>query len=190
MIAHPPQLPSYGITRDVRMRFTSTAAAEAFISYQNLLDTILVSVTAILGADLFDAVRVNSVEIWAIAALGTPTTVVVSFLGATVGAQGDQKTHTDTSMGVELAHVKAKPDPLSQAAQFQASSADIAFGLTVPAGAVIDVSLTFRQPVFGTVVNAQNAMVAAGPGAVYYRGLDGKAVAATNFPVVGIPTVN
>lgn len=190
LIPHPPQLPSYGITRDVRMRFTATAAAESFISYQNLLDTVLVAVTSILGADLFDAVRVNSIEVWAIAALGTPTTVSVSFLGATVGAQGDQKTHTDTSMGVEPAHVKAKPDPLSQAAQFQASAADVAFGLVVPAGAVIDVSMTFRQPVFATVVNAQNALVAAAPGAVYYRALDGKAVAATNYPVVGAPSVN
>jgi hypothetical protein len=171
------------------MRFQATAAAFINITFQNLLDTILFAVSATSGFDLFTSVRVNSVEIWAIAALGTPATAILTFNGTTVGAQGDNKTHTDTSMGVEPAHVRAKPDPLTQAGQFQASAADIAFALDVPAGAVIDVSLTLRQPVLGGSVAAQNVLVGATAGTVYYRGLDGKTTALTNFPVEGAVSV-
>jgi hypothetical protein len=189
MIAHPPQLPSYGITRDVRMRFQAIAAATTTFTYQNLLDTVVVATGATTGADLFEAVRVNSVEIWAIAALGTPVTASIAFSGTVVGAQGDQKLHTDTSMGVEPAHVRARPDPLTQAGQFQASSADTAFELIVPPGAVIDLSLTLRQPILGQVVATQNALVAATAGTVYYRGMDGKTTSLTNYPVVGTAVV-
>jgi len=186
IISHPPQLPSYGITRDVRLRFAQIAAGTTNISFQNLLDTVLVAITTTTAADLFEAVRVNSVEMWAIAALGTPATLGLAFDGTTVGAAGDQKQHTDTSMGIEPAHVKARPDRLTQAGQFQASSAATAFILTAPAGTVIDVSLTLRQPVQGSVVASQNVLVGATPGAVYYRGLDGKTTALTNLPVQGV----
>jgi len=189
LISHPPELPSYGITRDVRMRFASLAFAATPITFQNLLDLVLVASGTTSAVDLFEAVRVNSVEIWAIAALGTPTTVVLEFDGTTTGAAGDQKLHTDTSMGVQPAHVKARPDRLTQAGQFQASSANVAFLVEVPAGAVIDVSLTLRQPVNGTVIAAQNPLVGATAGVVYYRGLDGKTTALTNYPVQGALSV-
>jgi hypothetical protein len=185
MISHPPQIPSYGITRDVRIRFTQIAAGVTNITFQNLLDTILVATTSTAASDLFEAVRVNSVELWAIAALGTPNTVTLIFDGTTLGAAGDQKLHTDTSMGVEPAHVKARPDRLTQAGQFQTTSASVAFIMNCPAGTVIDVSMTFRQPVIGTANASQNVLVGATAGAVYYRGLDGKTTALTNLPVVG-----
>jgi hypothetical protein len=189
MIAHPPQLPSYGITRDVRLRFTATAASANAITFQNLLDTILVATSATTASDLFEAVRVNSVELWAIAALGTPATVILIFEGLTAGAIGDQKTHTDTSMGVQPAHVKARPDKLTQAGQFQASSAAPAFRLNVPAGTIIDVSLTLRQPMLGENVSSQNVLVGATAGTLYYRGLDGKTTSLTNYPVLGADSV-
>jgi hypothetical protein len=189
IIPHPPQLPSYGITRSVRMRFLSTTSLAGHITYQNLLDTVIVASGATTGSDLFEAVRVEAVEVWAQAAIGTPVTTTVIFDGATIGAYGDQKTHTDTSMGVEPAHVKARPDPLTQAGQFQVSAADNAFYIAAPTGSVIDVSLTFRQPVTGVNVPAQNALVAAVAGTLYFRGLDGKSIATTNLPVQGAVSV-
>jgi hypothetical protein len=185
ILSHPPQLPSYGITRDVRLRFVSNAAFDAAITFQNLLDLILVAVSATSGFDLFEGVRINSVEVWAISAVGTPATAVVVFSGVTIGAYGDQKTHTDTSVGIEPAHVKAKPDPRTQAGQFQLSSADVAFSLDIPTGSVIDVSLSLRQPVAAEAVACQNVLVGATAGAVYYRGLDGKALSLTALPCVG-----
>jgi hypothetical protein len=170
------------------MRFQSNAAASVNITFQNLLDAILVATGATAGSDLFEAVRINLIEMWAVSVTGAPVTVAVSFSGVVAGAAGDQKQHTDTSMGIEPAHVKARPDPLTQAGQFQFSAATIAFELNVPTGTVIDLSLTFRQPVLGTATSTQNALVAASPGVVYYRGLDGKALATTVFPVQGTPT--
>jgi len=189
MIPHPPQLPSYGITRDVRMRFAANALSTLTVTFQNLLDLILVANSTTTAFDLFESVRVNSVELWSIAALGTQATAILVYDGTVVGAAGDQKTHTDTSMGVEPAHVKARPDVMTQAGMFQASSATTAFFLSVPSGTVIDVSLTFRQPVLGGAVLAQNVLVGATIGALYYRGLDGKTTALTGFPVLGAVSV-
>jgi hypothetical protein len=185
LITHPPQLPTYGLTRDVRLRFVSNAAFAGAITFQNLLDTILVAITAIAGVDLFDAVKLRAVEVWAAGAVGTAATATVVFSGEVTGAQGDLKTHTDTSMGIEPAHVRARPDRLTQAGQFQVSAADIAFTLVVPANSVIDVSMSMRQPMLAQATAAQNALVGATPGAAYYRGLDGKTIALTVLPVVG-----
>jgi hypothetical protein len=186
LVSHPPQIRSYGVTREVRLRFVSNAAFAGSITYQNLLDCVLVGTSATTLADLFFAVRVNSVELWSLPAVGGANTVVLIFSGATVGASGDQKTHTDSSMGIEPAHVKANPDRLTQAGQFQPSSADVAFTLQVPTGTVIDVSVAYRNPVDGAApVASQNAGVAITAGQLFYRGLDGKAIATTQLPVVG-----
>jgi hypothetical protein len=189
MISHPPQIPSYGITRDVRVRFESPAAVNAAITFQNLLDVFLVATGATTGFDVFDAVRVNSIEVWASAILGTAVTATVVFEGTTAGAQGDQKIHTDTSMGIQPAHVKARPDPRTQAGQFQASSAANAFILEVPAGTVVDVSISLRQPLLATAVAVQNPLVGATTGVFYLRGLDGLAVSTTKFTPQGTQSV-
>jgi hypothetical protein len=189
-ITHPPQIPSYGITRDVRMRFQSNAAVNQSITFQNLLDTVLVASGTTTGYDLFDQVRVNSVEVWAQSVVGTPVTAIVSFAGQTAGSQGDRKTHTDTSMGLQPAHIKCHPDPLTQAGQFQADENGVeAFLLDVPANSVIDVSMSLRQPVTGQSNVTQNPLAGASAGVVYYRGLDGKASATTSLPVVGAASV-
>jgi len=186
IIPHPPQLPSYGITRDARMRFQTNAAVSVAVTFQNLLDTVLTAASATSGFDLYDGVRINSIEVWAASVTGAPVTAIVVYSGETIGAQGDQKTHTDTSMGIEPAHVKARPDRMTQAGQFQASSADTAFALNLPSGAVIDVSCSFRQSVSGQAVATQNVLVGATPGAIYYRGLDGKTDSLTSIPVQGV----
>lgn len=191
MIAHPPVIQSYGLTRDVRLRFVSNAPFAVTITFQNLLDLILVGVTATTLADLFFAVRINSVELFALPAVGGATTVQLIYSGATVGASGDQKSHTDTSMGIEPAHVKAAPDRLTQAGQFQPSSADTAFIIAGPTGTVVDVSLSFRNPIDATApVAAQNAGVAVTIAQLYYRGLDGLAKATTAFPSVALASAN
>lgn len=186
MISHPPQLRSYGLLKEARLRFVANAAFAGNITFQNLLDMVLIGTAATTLCDLFFAVRVNSVELWSLPAVGGANTVVCIFSGATVGASGDQKTHTDTSMGIEPAHVKARPDRLTQAGQFQPSSADAAFTLQVPSGTVIDVSVSLRNPVDGaTPIVSQNPGVGVDVGEIFYRGLDGKAAATTQLPVVG-----
>jgi len=186
MIPHPPQLPSYGITRDVRMRFAANALSTLTVTFQNLLDLILVANSTTTAFDLFESVRVNSVELWSIAALGTQATAILVYDGTVVGAAGDQKTHTDTSMGVEPAHVKARPAKMTQAALYQMSTSNTAFYLAAPAGAIVDVSLSLRNPLLGNSVAVQNALVGATVGAVYVRGLDGVAVATSKFTPQGV----
>lgn len=142
------------------------------ITFQNLLDTILMLTTTTTGFDIFYTVRLRKVEVWSIAAQGTPTTVRVVFDNSTLGQFGDQKIHTDTSMGIEPAHVLARPQPKSLLANFQLSSANPAFSIECPAGSVIDVAMDFRG-IPAHPVPAQNAVAASGVGSWYFRGLDG-----------------
>lgn len=175
---HPPQIDGYQIVTTKRLRFTATAATNVIqITFQNLLDTMLVATTAVAGFDLFDLVRIKSVEVWGIAALGTPSSLRVSFNTAT----GDQILHSDTSLGFKPAFIRAKPDSKSLASFFQLSGAGNAFALSVPAGAVVDVTLQFKTTSTAPTA-AQNALVGAVTGEFYFRGLDGLASAGTNFP--------
>jgi len=88
-------------------------------------------------------------------------------------------------MGIEPAHIRARPAAKSGVALFQFSGANAAFALTCPSGTVIDVELTYRgRP--GIFTATQNAPVGATAGAWYYRGLDGLAAGATVF----VPAVN
>jgi hypothetical protein len=184
MIPHPLPIESFGITHSVRLRFIATAAfAQTTVTFQNLMDAINIALTTVTAAQLFFRVRVRKVEMWATPVIGGAASVQCEFLGSVVGDQGDTKIHTDTSMGIEPAHVVARPAARSGLALFNGSSAQSAFVLTGPAGTVIDVSLTYRGAP-GNFTATQNAPVGAIAGAWYYRGLDGLAIGATNFPPV------
>jgi hypothetical protein len=180
MIPHPPQLGNYLIKHSVRLRFIASAAFSTAITFANLLDCILIATTATSGSDLFHRVRIRGVEMWSIAALGTASSVSCQYVGATSGFFGDGKYHTDTSMGVEPAHVLAEPDRLSLADLWQNSSTSTAMLLEGDAGCVIDVLLSYQQ-LNNINVTASNALVGATAGTLYWRGLDGIAKATSNF---------
>jgi len=181
MLSHPPQLNGIELRHSKTYRFRVTAAAINSITFQNLLDTVLVATTAVAGTDLFQAVRVRRVRVWAVPALGTSASVSVEFSGVTTGVVGDQAIHTDTSMGIQPAHVDAVPNSTSLARDFQLSSSAIAFLITCPAGSVVDVELDYRSQYLFANAAAQNALVAATAGVQYLRGLDGLATATSNF---------
>jgi len=186
MIPHPLPITSFGITHSVKLRFITNAAVnQANITFQNLLDALNIALTTVTAAQLFSRVRVRSVELFATPAIGGAATVQVEFVGSAVGDQGDTKIHTDTSMGIEPAHVRARPAARSGIALFNNSSANFAFTLTCPTGTVVDVELTYRG-LPGVSVATQNAPVGATAGAWYYRGLDGLAIGATVF----VPVIN
>jgi hypothetical protein len=189
-ISHPPQIASYGITHSTKLRFvTNAAVAQTNITFENLLDLILVGTSLTTASDLFQQVRVRSVEMWAVPVVGGATTVQCEFRDQTVGFAGDAKIHSDTSMGVQPAHLRAKPAARSGFALFQFSQATSAFTLTCPGGTVVDVELTFRG-LPNLNVAAQQASVGTTTGAWYYRGLDGLAKAATVFfPVIDAASV-
>lgn len=183
-ITHPPQIPQLNTERGVRMRFVCNSAASVLnITFANLLDTFLVATTAVDGFDVFQSVRIRAVEVWADAILGAASTVEVQFLGNVAGQFGKTQAFSSTSMAVQPAHVKAVPARRSALAFYQQSSADVAFQITCPVGAVIDLELTLAQR-FGTQVAAANALVGATAGAFYIRGFDGAASAASKFTPV------
>jgi hypothetical protein len=190
MISHPPQIRGLELQHSCRLRYllkTSGVAAKQ-ISFQNLLDTLIVATGTTTASDLFQAVKVRGVEIWCPSNVGNGTAtgvaaaVSLEFNGTTAGAIGDQDYHTDTSMGIQPAHIKARPSARSQAAQWQLYNAGPAMKLTLPQGSVIDVELSFRSN-FAPDQNSgtQNALVGATPGVQYIRGLDGAAVGTTFF---------
>jgi len=188
LLSHPPQIPDFTVRHGTRLRFVANAAVGQVVTYQNLLDLFLVATTAVAGFDLFATVKIRAVEVWADAVVGNAATVSVSFDGGTAGSVGDQRWHTDTSMGIQPAHVKARPSAKALCSNYQLSSNAAAFYLACPTGAVVDVELSYVQ-ILGSAVAAQNALVGATPGAFYTRGLDGLAVATTKLTPVGLSSI-
>lgn len=182
MISHPPAIHGLELRHSVTLRFRATAAFANNIIFQNMLDTLLVATTATAGYNLFQTVKIREVRVWGIGAIGASTSVSVEFSGLTAGVSGDQAIHTDTSMGVQPAFVRARPSAKSLASDYQVNSSATAFAITGPAGAVVDLDLSFRAQAFaGSNVPAQQALVAATAGTQYLRGMDGLATAASNF---------
>lgn len=175
---HPPPLPDIAETRTRRLRFIANAAFDGEISYANLLDSVLVAATATQGYQLYNTVRLIAVEMWHCPVASTVSTVSVIFDGQNTGLIGDLKIHSDSSMGLSPAHVRARPSPNCGAALMQATGASSAFRLTVPSGAVVDVTLEMRNEFNGTTA-VGSALVGATAGAVYLRGLDGLPIATT-----------
>jgi hypothetical protein len=193
LIPHPPAI-NPQVTHHQRMRFTVNATAQPIggkITFQNLLDTIALGNGAgANGFDLFDQVKVNFVELWSAPAQGTAGAVSLQYSGSTAGSIGDGRVYTDSSMGVEPAHIKARPAKLSQAAQWQPSSSNVAFaiGATVgavagnlPVGTVVDVDLSYRTIATAAVVSTQNTFAVGTAGEMYFRGLDGLSIATTAY---------
>jgi len=187
-ISHPPAIQEYAVRHGTRLRFVTNTTVGQAITYQNLLDTLLMAATTTTGFDMFEAVKVRSVEAWCDQTAGNAATIQVIFDGVSVGSVGDQRMHTDTSMGIQPAHVKCRPSSKSLASLFQLSSNNTAFYIGCPSGTVVDVELTFVQSTTLTAVATQNVLVGAVPGAPYWRGLDGLATATTKFTPVVIST--
>jgi hypothetical protein len=185
MIPRPPPISDYTVRHSTRLRFTANTAIDMAVTFADLLDTILLARTTVLGSDLFFAVKVRFVEVWALSAIGTASNVSVTYGGVGVSSIGDQKMHTDSSMGIEPAHVLARPSARSLAATYQVTGSGEAFLINCPTGSVVDVGLSFVGA-YGQPVAAQNALVGAGAGAIYLRGLDGLPVASTKLPPINV----
>jgi len=178
------------LTHHQRLRFTNPTVASTSVSITNLLDAMLVATTGTQGFQLFDQVKVKSIEVWGIVAQGgtIPANIALTFSGNTTGDAGDGRVISDTSMGVEPAHVFARPEKLSAAAMWQASSTVMnVFNIQAPAGSVMDVEVSYRNTeVAPTAVT--NALVGATAGQFYYRGADGLPIASTIWVPIAINT--
>jgi hypothetical protein len=181
LISHPPPLGNKVLQWNTTMRFLCTGSAfDGNITFQNLLNTILLAQTAVQGNQIFQAVRVRYVEAWHCPVASTVSLIIIEYAGNTAGLVGDQKVHEDSSMGIQPAHVRAKPAARSLAGYFQDQSASVAFRLACPVGTVVDVGLEFVGQYNG-IATVANALVGATVGAIYLRGLDGQPLASTQF---------
>jgi len=174
---HPPPIRGIELKHRVTLRYISNATIAQNITYQNLLDLMLVASTTTNGYDLFEAVKIKRIVMYATPVTGAPTSMRLEFSGGTTGLVGDQDLYTDTSMGIQPAYINAKPDQKSLAANWQKSGTSIAFTLNAPVNTVIDLHLDLRSQFSNANPVAQNALVAANVGGQYLRGLDGAAVA-------------
>lgn len=187
-----------GVAQTRRMRFASTAAVSSGaalvsigVSYQNLLDTILVATTATQLYQLFQAVRIRAVSVWAPLpiqgtnnARGVATAVVAFQPNPTSSVDdGDNAVHEDTSAGMRPAYVCARPAPRSGAALWNASGTETAFSVTCSPGAIIEVHADYRNQL-GLIASVGAAQSGSGAiaGRLYLRGLDGLAAATTAWP--------
>jgi hypothetical protein len=180
MIPHPPSITGYEPKHSTTLRFNAGTTFNGSITFQNLLDTLLIATSATVVQDLFYSVRIRRVRLWAISAIGTPATIEFEFNGLGASQLGNEQIVTDTSMGVEPAMVQASPSVRTLCGLWQTSSSAVAFTMKLPAGGIIDVELSLRSNP-GIAVAAQNAAVAVTAGAIYFRGLDGLAFASSNL---------
>lgn len=158
----------------------TAAVVRQSITVLNMLETVLLATTATAPFRVFDALRIRSVRVWGAAALGTPSTVAVVFLGNGQNGAGDRRIFEDTSLGVSPAFVHATPDKGGSTALWQGSTSNLTLEITCPAGSIVDVVMDMRND--NTAAAATNASVGATVGGIFYRGLDGLAAGATNFP--------
>jgi len=185
-LTHPPEFDPC-LTHTSRFRYLATTNVSQAISWQNLMDTQIIATGATTAVQMYDCVKVSKVELWS-AATGGAVTCSVQFLGKTTGKVGDQRAYTDTALAVgQCAHVLARPAKSSQASQYQSGGTDAAFYITCTSSTVVDVTLTFRNNYDASaVVSTTNGVVGATAGDMYYRGLDGQAIATTKFVPQGV----
>ncbi len=195
----PPQLQSQlAVPFVYRFITTSNFTGSVSISYQMLLDGMFVAGTATTAYQLFDFVMIKKITVRAMGVASfnagagnspNEANVGIEYFGLIAGIQGGGKQKTDSNLGTARpAFVSLKPDPKSQVAQFQASSTSAAFAIravdasaTAVTGAIVDVHVVLRNS--GDVSPAAVAVARAGltPGNIYFGGLDGQTLAATQL---------
>lgn len=185
-LSKPPAIGFMGLQHSGKTRYAANAAVSTVITFANLLDSWLVATSATAGVQLFDMVKINSIEVWSWSPSG-PVTCTVTFAGKAVGLTGDSKVVTDTAMANSPAHIVAKPGRRSLAGDWQASNTNTAFTIICPSGSVIDLNFSYRNSYEGgALINTTQALVGAVAGDLYVRGFDGLATAATKVPPQGI----
>lgn len=200
----PPLTDQLQVGMTLRFLTTGSWTGSLTVSYQNLLDAWLVAGTATTAYQLFDFVKIRKVTVRAMAgpygaasAIMPTANVGVEFPGLVGGQFGSGKQRIGTGVGIDTpAYVSTGPDPMSQSAQYQPSTANAAFivravdGLRTPVyGAVIDVQVSYKNS--GDIAPAAVGTARAGmqPGQIYFGGLDGLAIANTVARTAFIPQI-
>lgn len=169
-----------------QFRFVSTAATTTSITDQTLLFACGVSaLTAVLGENIRNTVKVNQIEIWTPpASQGAAATCSVLFPAS---QRSQAREYTDTSVSVSTpAHVLCQPPRESLCSFWANGSANIPlFTLTAPVGSIIDVWIGMVDG-DGEANPAAATLVGANPGSIYYCCLDSLVNATGIYKPVGL----
>jgi len=175
MLPRPPQFqPTIGFSHKFRFQ-SGTNAGTTAITRAQLLNLIQVATSAVTTVRPFQAVRLKKIEMWTNpGVLGSPpTTVSVEW----IGENSPSTVHSDTSMGVQAAHVLSRP-PASSSNRWWSLSGqqetDNLMVLIFPADTIVDVSVQVRM-VEQENPTAGDVPVGASLGKLYGNYLDGLA---------------
>lgn len=188
---YPPQITIPLHTGHTYRFIASAAVSDRNLTFQELLDLMCMATAANVAYRFWQAVRIKSIEIWATSpTLDTPVTVKFQYTSAAVGLSGNSMIRSDTSMGYDRpAHIKCKPrDQLL--GMWQNAAVNGVYGqISVPKGAVIDITLaaSFVETA-ATPIAVTGAVAGATTGQVYLRALDNTSGVPQLIPVV-YPTI-
>lgn len=191
-----PQLTDQ-LSTGITLRFITTGtggSASTTITFTNLLDAWCLAASATVAYQLFDFVKVRRVTVRAVASaqsgsanLAGPATVGVEFPGLVVGTQAGGKQASQSELGTaQIACCSLVPDRMSAAAQWQASTSNVAFvvravdatgGILI--GSIIDVELSYKNSADVNPAIVTSPVAGATGGNLYFRGIDGAQPAAT-----------
>ncbi len=172
----PPSLP-ITVRTGHTFRFSALSAiSNRVLGFIQVLDLMCMATGTTSAWRLFGSVKLKRLEIWAAASsTGNPVTVSFSKVSSTAGSNGDSVLYSDTVLGTARnAYICVKFSDREQVGQWQGASTTGSYGqITVPANAVVDLTLSFTlndsstgpQAVTGTVTGAIT-------GYVYQRALD------------------
>jgi hypothetical protein len=199
--SNPQRLPQLTdqLSTGITLRFTTTGtggSASTTVTFQNLLDAWCIAVSSTAGYQLFDFVKVRRVTVRAVSNpglagnvsfLGAQATVGVEFPSLVAGTQAGGKQASQTEMGTaSIACCSLSPGRMTAAGMWQASSGNVAFVVravdwnqNVIVGAIIDVELSYKNSADVNPAACASALTGATTGAIYFRGIDGAAPAAT-----------
>lgn len=188
----PRQLANFELRQTMRLRFqNATNGTDTIATWKNLLDTVFMVATGAVAYQIFDFVRILKIEMWSITNSTLVTTVGVDFGDAVLGVQGDGGSFEACSVGSAVpAHLKCRPNPGSQAAQFQAASSNPAFHIRTNGAVgstIVELTLEFKNSVVLNPTIISNPATAGTFGDIYFGGFDGLRIATTAWLSLLLP---
>lgn len=174
--AYPPSI-DVPILVGKKYRFvTSAAISGRLLTFTEICDLLCMAATTTSAYRIMTAVRLRAIEIWASApSLDSPVTVSFQARSTTAGMSGRSQQRSDTSMGFDRpAHIKYIFSEREQVGQWQNANSTAIYGeITVPKGAVIDLTYTAAvQESSSTPFAVAGAVAGATVGQIYLRALD------------------
>ncbi len=174
---HLPQL-SISMTHREKLRWQLKAAVTGNITAANIHDSVALAATAVNLYQLNEFFRIKRIRAWCMGDATVPVTMSIFLPGPQAY---DGQYYSDTSMSVSPAHLDIRPDPKGLVSFWQNSSTNVMIQVTLPINTVFELDLEWRTQYGGTGVACAAAGAGATVGVIYRRGLDGTAIAATNY---------